>query len=57
MNILKIWRNSSKVKKPNTEFSPDYVGIEYVGSSAVEVGGKNIVDILVGANWAGINSL
>ena len=37
-------------KKRISSFVPDNVAIEHVGSSAVGIGGKNIVDILIGAS-------
>ena len=39
-----------KEKKRLESFLPCHVIIEHVGSSAVEIGGKNIIDILVGVS-------
>lgn len=36
-------------KKRLLKFLPPSVSIEHVGSSAVQIGGKNIIDILIGA--------
>ena len=44
----KLIERFSQEKCRLSKFLPNYIKIEHVGSSAVYIGGKNIIDILIG---------